>query len=88
MEKCVMRMWVRLVLKPYVEMAPGNIQPVLLLDSYRCHMMTSIVNDIQDLGVEFLHIPGGCTGLCEPRRHWHCQSPKDLSTSALGGIDY
>jgi hypothetical protein len=66
MEKCVMRMWVRLVLKPYVEMAPGNIQPVLLLDSYRCHMMASIVNDIQDLGVEILHIPGGCTGLCQP----------------------
>ncbi len=60
-------MWVRLVLKPYVEMASGDVQPALLLDFYRgCHMMASIVNDVQDLGVEILHIPGGCTGLCQP----------------------
>jgi hypothetical protein len=60
MDKHVMQMWVHLVLKPHDEMAPGGIQlPVLLLDSYRCHMMASIVNNIQDLGVEILHISGG-----------------------------
>jgi hypothetical protein len=66
MDERVMQMWVRLVLKPSVETRPGNIQPVLLLDSYRCHMIASIMKDIQDLGVEILHISGGCTGLCQP----------------------
>jgi DDE superfamily endonuclease len=56
-----------MVLKPYVEGAPPGIQPVLFLDSYQCHMMASVVNDIQqDLGVQIETIPGGCTGLCQP----------------------
>ena len=28
--------------------------------------MATVVNDIEDLGVEIIHIPGGCTGLCQP----------------------
>ena len=66
MDERVMRMWIHLVLKPHVETAPPEIQPVLLLDSYRCHLMATVVNDIEDLGVEIIHIPGGCTGLCQP----------------------
>ena len=66
MDECVMRSWIQLVLKPYVEQAPPCVQPVLFLDSFRCHMMASVVNDIQDLGVQIKTIPGGCTGLCQP----------------------
>jgi hypothetical protein len=40
--------------------------PILFLDSYRCHMMASVMSKIQDLGVEVQHIPGGCTSLCQP----------------------
>ena len=29
-------------------------------------MIASVVNKIQDLGCEVDHIPGGCTGLCQP----------------------
>jgi hypothetical protein len=29
-------------------------------------MMASIVNDIQDLGVQIENLSGGCTGLCQP----------------------
>ena len=29
-------------------------------------MMQSVVNKIEDLGVEVCHISGGCTGLCQP----------------------
>ena len=43
-----------------------DVIPVLILDSYRCHMMASVVHRIQDLGVEVIHIPGGCTSLCQP----------------------
>ena len=66
MDKRVMLMWVDMVLKPYVDTAPENVVPLLFLDSYHCHMMNSVVNAIQDLGVEVEHIPGGCTSLCQP----------------------
>lgn len=66
MDERVMLLWVEQVLRPYVETAPNGIQPFILLDSYRCHMMSSVVTVIQDLGVQVEHIPGGCTGLCQP----------------------
>ena len=75
MDKRVMLLWVEKVLKPYVESAPEGIVPLLLLDSYRCHVMASVVNEIQDLGVEVEHIPGGCTYLCQ------LNTPKDAASS-------
>lgn len=51
MDKRVMQLWVRLILKPYVEEAPPGVMPLILLDSYRCNMMASVVNVINDLGV-------------------------------------
>jgi hypothetical protein len=48
-----------------VEEAPPGVQPLILLDSYCCHMMASAVNVINDLGVQIEIIPGGCTGLCK-----------------------
>jgi hypothetical protein len=66
MDESAMILWVDKILKPYVETAPDGIVPVLFLDSYRCHMMASVVQRIQDLGVEVEHIPGGCTSLCQP----------------------
>ena len=52
-------MWVDMVLKPYVDKALEDVVPILFLDSYRCHMMNSVVDAIQDLGVQVKHIPGG-----------------------------
>ena len=66
MDKRVMLMWVEMVLKPYVDTAPDNVVPVQFFDSYCCHMTNSVVNVIQDLGVEVKHIPGGYTSLCQP----------------------
>jgi transposase-like protein len=66
MDERVMLLWVRLVLQPYIEEAPPGVQPLILLDSYRCHMMASVVNAINNLGVQIETIPGGCTGLCQP----------------------
>ena len=66
MDERVMLMWVDMVLKPYVDTAPEDVVPILFLDSYHCHMMNSVVNAIQDLGVQVEHIPGGCTSLCQP----------------------
>ena len=59
-------MWVEKVLKPYVESDPEGIVPLSLLESYHCHVMASVVNEIQELGVEVEHIPGGCMYLCQP----------------------
>jgi hypothetical protein len=58
--------WVEEVLAPYVVRAPEEIIPLLILDSYQCHMMASVIHKIQELGVEVKHIPGGCTSLCQP----------------------
>ncbi len=66
MDEAVMIVWVDDVLKPYVANAPDYIIPLLILDSYRCHMMASVVTRIQELGIEVKHIPGGCTSLCQP----------------------
>ena len=66
MDERVMISWVDEILKPYVADAPEDIIPLLILDSYRCHMMGSVVQRIQELGVEVRHIPGGCTSLCQP----------------------
>jgi hypothetical protein len=66
MDKQVMLAWVEEVLAPYVAMAPEDILPLLILDSYKCHMMASVVYKIQELGVEVKHIPAGCTSLCQP----------------------
>ncbi len=50
-----------------MEGAPPGVQPVPFLDSFRCHMMASVVNDMQDLGVHLKTIACGCTGgLCQP----------------------
>ena len=54
------------ILKPIIETALENVVPLLLLDSYQRHMMTSVVEGIQQLGAEVEHIPGGCISLCQP----------------------
>ena len=41
--------WVENILKPFIEMAPENVVLLLVLDSYQCHMMTSVVKAIQQL---------------------------------------
>ena len=56
--------WVDDVLKPYLANALDQVFPLLILDSYRCHMMALVVTRIQELGIEVKHIPGGCTSLC------------------------
>jgi hypothetical protein len=66
MDEEVMMAWVNEVLAPYVATAPDHVVPILILDMYRCHMMPSVVQMIQELGVEVQHIPGGCTSLCQP----------------------
>jgi hypothetical protein len=66
MDERVMIMWVDAVLEPYMKTVPDGVRPILFLDSYRCHMMASVVQRVQDLGVEVQHIPGGCTGVFQP----------------------
>jgi hypothetical protein len=48
MDKHVMLAWVEEVLAPYVATAPDDIIPLLMLDSYQCHMMASVVYKIQE----------------------------------------
>ena len=66
MDEAVMLQWVKEVLEPWSKDVPPGIVPYLLLDSYKCHLMSSVVHAIQDLGIEVEHISGGCTGLVQP----------------------
>ena len=70
MYKVVMLQWVEQVLKPYIlvvfRYCSSFLLDSFLLDSYKCHMMASVVTHINELGVKVQHIPGGCTGLCQP----------------------
>ncbi len=66
MDEAMMNLWIDLVLEPWKDTLPPHIIPLLILDAYRVHMMGSIVNRIQGMGIEVQHIPAGCTYLCQP----------------------
>ena len=58
--------WVKKVLAPDVAMAPVGIIPILFLDSFKVHLLGSVTNAIQKLGIEIEYILAGCTGLVQP----------------------
>ncbi len=58
MDEAVMITWVDNVLKVYVTNALDHVIPLLILDSYHCHMMALVVTRIQELGIEVKHVPG------------------------------
>ena len=70
MDETLMHAWIEAILKPYKDKKdaryPGSPPPILILDAYRIHQMGSVVNRIQEMGIEVLHIPAGCTYLCQP----------------------
>ncbi len=66
MDAKMMNQWIDSVLIPWKDSREPGVVPLLILDAYRVHMMGSIVNRIQSLGIEVQHIPGGCTWLCQP----------------------
>ncbi len=68
MDKRCMLIWAEQIFAPHLlaNPLPLYIQPVvLLLDAYQCHIMQLVVLEIMALGVEVIHIPGRCTGLCQ-----------------------
>ena len=66
MSERYMLLWVEKILKPYIATAPAGVMPLLFLDSYQVHKMASVNAAINDLGVEVIIIPPGCTGLTQP----------------------
>ena len=54
------------LLKLHILEAAEHVVPLLLLDSFRCHMMAQVLMWINELGVTVQDIPWGCTGLCQP----------------------
>jgi len=70
MDKTLMHAWISAVIKPYKDendvRDPGRSPPILILDAYRVCQMGLVVNCIQEMGIEVMHIPAGCTYLCKP----------------------
>ena len=62
----VMLDWVELVLAPWAAKAPPGIVPLLILDQFSVHMMASVNDAIQALGVQVEFVAAGCTGLVQP----------------------
>ena len=58
MDKDIMGKSIEEVFKPYIANALEDFVPMLILNFYTCHMMTSVMQKIQDLGVEVEHISG------------------------------
>jgi len=58
------------ILKPYKdendESNPDGPPPIHILKTYCVHQMGLVVNHIQLMGIEVLHLPAGCTYLCQP----------------------
>ncbi len=65
-DEAVMIKWIDDVLAPDVRTAPAGVVPIIFLDSFSVHLKGSVVNKIQDLGVQVEFIPPGCTGLLQP----------------------
>ena len=66
MDEKMMHKWIDDILIPWKQTRSPVVMPLLILDAYRVHMMGSIVNRIQSLGIEVEHIPAECTYLCQP----------------------
>jgi hypothetical protein len=64
-DETLMHAWIAAILKPYKDEKnardPGGPPPILILDAYRIHQMGLVVNHIQEMGKEVMHIPAGCT---------------------------
>ena len=65
-----MHEWINVVLAPWKAAWDENDMsgkpPLLILDAYFVHQMGSVVNRIQSMGIEVVHIPAVCTYLCQP----------------------
>jgi hypothetical protein len=61
-----MNKWIDLVHILWKNMKAPGVVPTLIHDAYHVHMMGNIVNHIQSLGIAVIHIPAGCTYLCQP----------------------
>jgi hypothetical protein len=66
MDEEMMYYWINQVLVLWKTTKPCGVVPILVLDKYCIHMMGTIMNQLQSLGIEVLHIPVGCMYLCQP----------------------
>ncbi len=70
MDEAKMNEWIDTVLQPWKanrdKNNPSVEPPILILDAYRVHQMGTVVNWIQSMGIEVVHILAGCTYLCQP----------------------
>ena len=65
MDKALKNEWIDIVLTPWKADHDANNPslepPILVLDAYCVHQMGSVVNRIQAMGIEVIHIPAACT---------------------------
>ncbi len=62
-------------LAPEIENIPPEIILIIVLNSYKVHLIGSVLKKIEDLGAEIWHIPGGCKS--SSTSHWDIAFVKD-----------
>jgi hypothetical protein len=69
MDEALMNELIDGVLMPWKANRNANnpsLQPlILVLDANFLHQMGSVINQIQPMGIEVIHVPMGCTYLCQ-----------------------
>jgi hypothetical protein len=65
-DEATMIKWIDRVLAPYLQENAAGRSPILVLDSYKVHLMDSIKTRIESLGVRLEYVPPGCTCLAQP----------------------
>ena len=87
MDEVRMHEWVAKVLKPWKNHRDANYPsaepPLLILDAYHVHQMGSVVNRIQMMGIEVLHIPAVVPISANPSM-WELINPSSVGCAGNG----
>ena len=87
-EHGVTRTWVDKVLKHFVDDVPENITPLLLLESYRCHTMTSVKKWYQSFRSWSSNHPRWVHwNVPAASGSWGWKASEDQGTTSVGGVD-
>ena len=66
MDTSLMKRWIETVLVPHLQECAPNTTPILILDTLKAHTAPEVTDLLDDLGVSWHVIPGGCTSLVQP----------------------
>ena len=58
--------WIDNIWAPHIAERPANVEPILFLDHFKCHISDQTKAKLESLGTKLVVIPAGCTFTCQP----------------------